>query len=193
MNKIKKIIAILNSPRFIFHIILFLFMKAKMRRDIINNSVACECDSLLLALLLLLTFDKTFRRLFYYRIGPLSYLISFLAPPCETFIIGSHTQIGEGFRPAHCYSTVVNAEKIGKDFMVYQCVTIGMNGGKCPSFGNDVVVFSNSVIIGDIFLGDHVRVGAGSVVSKSVPANCVVVGNPARIIKRDGVRCNEKL
>lgn len=193
MKKIKKIIAILNIPRFTFHIIFYLFMKDRLRMDIVNNSEAYECKNLLYALLILLTYDKTFRTLFYYRIGPVSHLISFLAPPCETFIIGSHAIIGEGFRPAHCYSTVVNAEKIGKNFMVYQCVTIGMNAGKCPSFGDDVVVFSNSVIMGGITLGNHVRVGAGSVVCKSVPANCVVVGNPAHIIKRDGVKCNERL
>ena len=42
---------------------------------------------------------------------------------------------------------------------------------------------ANVVIIGDIEIGDNVTIGAGSVVVKSVPSNCVIAGNPARIIK----------
>lgn len=42
---------------------------------------------------------------------------------------------------------------------------------------------ANICIIGDIRIGNNVTVGAGTVVVKDVPDNCVVVGNPARIIK----------
>ncbi len=45
----------------------------------------------------------------------------------------------------------------------------------------------------NITIGDNVTVGANSVVVKDVPPNCVVVGIPARIIKRDGVKVDEKL
>lgn len=38
-------------------------------------------------------------------------------------------------------------------------------------------------IIGDITIGDNVIVGAGSVVTKDVPSNCIVAGNPAKVIK----------
>jgi acetyltransferase-like isoleucine patch superfamily enzyme len=39
------------------------------------------------------------------------------------------------------------------------------------------------MIIGDINIGNNVVVGAGAVVVKDVPDNCIVAGNPARIIK----------
>ena len=37
---------------------------------------------------------------------------------------------------------------------------------------------------GGVVLSDNVVVGAGAVVVKDVPANCVVAGNPAKIIKQ---------
>lgn len=40
------------------------------------------------------------------------------------------------------------------------------------------------VLLGDIEVGDGAVVGANSVVTKSVPAGCVVAGVPARIVKR---------
>ena len=40
-----------------------------------------------------------------------------------------------------------------------------------------------SIIMPNITLGDQVVVAAGSVVTKDVPANCIVAGNPAKVIK----------
>lgn len=39
-------------------------------------------------------------------------------------------------------------------------------------------------MIGNVIIGNNVVVGAGTVVTKSIPDNCTVVGNPMRIIKR---------
>ena len=57
-----------------------------------------------------------------------------------------------------------------------------------PWLGNNVKVGANVVVIGDVHVGNNVYIGAGAVVTKDIPDNCVVVGNPARIIKKDGVR-----
>ena len=40
-------------------------------------------------------------------------------------------------------------------------------------------------MLGDIVIGDNVKIGANSVVLKDVPDNCTVVGVPAKIIKRN--------
>jgi serine acetyltransferase len=53
-----------------------------------------------------------------------------------------------------------------------------------PTIGDNVSLGANVVIIGDIVIGDNVIVGAGSVVTKSVPNNSVVVGNPARLLRQ---------
>lgn len=51
--------------------------------------------------------------------------------------------------------------------------------GKCCFVG------ARSVILPGITVGDHSIVGAGSVVTKDVPPNCIVAGNPAAIIRRN--------
>lgn len=49
--------------------------------------------------------------------------------------------------------------------------------------GKRVFIGMNSIIMPGVTIGDEVIVGAGSIVTKSVPSNCIVAGNPARIIK----------
>ena len=58
---------------------------------------------------------------------------------------------------------------------------------------DNVSINANSVVIGKITIGDNVVVGAGSVVTKSVPDNCVVVGNPAFILKENGITVKRPL
>lgn len=48
--------------------------------------------------------------------------------------------------------------------------------------GSDVFIGLNTVIMPGVAIGDRVIVGAGSVVTKSVPSGAIVAGNPARII-----------
>ncbi|WP_157200553.1 glycosyltransferase [Methylomonas lenta] len=49
--------------------------------------------------------------------------------------------------------------------------------------GNYCLIGARAIILPGINIGDHVVVGAGSVVTKNVPANSLVAGNPARIIR----------
>lgn len=75
----------------------------------------------------------------------------------------------------------------------FKIARLGNQKGKCPVIGDNVTVFANCSVVGGIIIGDNVKIGCGSVVCKSVPDNCVVVGNPARIVQRNGKKCNEKL
>lgn len=52
------------------------------------------------------------------------------------------------------------------------------------TIGNNVWIGGSATILPGVTIGDNVTVGAGSVVTKDVESNCVVAGNPARIIKR---------
>lgn len=85
----------------------------------------------------------------------------------------------------HGWGTVVNAQRIGKDFRVGQNVFIGSRNSKKSVIGDNVSVWAHAIV-----LGDNSQVGAGAVVIKSVPANSVVVPAKSFIIKKNGVRVN---
>lgn len=75
-------------------------------------------------------------------------------------------------------------------------VTIGSDGRKHntkPTIGNNVTIYTGAVVVGEITIGDNVKIAANTVVIKSVPSNCTVAGNPAYIVKRDGQKVYEKL
>ena len=56
---------------------------------------------------------------------------------------------------------------------------------KTTLVGNNVRIGSNATIM-PVTIGDNSIIGAGAVVTKDVPENSVVVGNPAKIIKKRG-------
>jgi serine O-acetyltransferase len=140
-----------------------------------------------------------FRNVFYYRIAKerrlrikvLLELAKLFYKPIETLYIMTPS-IGPGFFVQHGFSTVIAARSIGENFWVNQQVTIGFSSiDDCPTIGNNVAVKAGAIVIGAISIGDNSVVGAGAVVVKDVPPNCTVVGVPAYIVKRDGVKTKE--
>jgi serine O-acetyltransferase len=75
---------------------------------------------------------------------------------------------------------------VGDDCLLYKGVVLGGTSlerkVRHPQIGNGVVVGSNACILGAIRVGDHARVGSGSVVVRDVPADATVVGVPGRVI-----------
>ena len=84
---------------------------------------------------------------------------------------------------------------VGDDVTIYQGVTLGGTGkdqGKRhPTIGNDVMIASGAKILGPFKIGDHSKIGAGSVVLKEVPDHCTVVGVPGRIVKQNYKKVDE--
>lgn len=77
--------------------------------------------------------------------------------------------------------------EVGDDVLLYQGVTLGGTGNergkRHPTIGNRVVIGTGAAVLGNIKLGDDVKIGAGSVVVHSVPEGCTVVGIPARVVR----------
>ena len=49
--------------------------------------------------------------------------------------------------------------------------------------GNNVWFGGNVVVLPGVKIGDNSVIGAGSVVTRDIPSNCVAVGNPCRVVK----------
>ncbi|MCX6953071.1 MAG: acyltransferase [Verrucomicrobia bacterium] len=86
--------------------------------------------------------------------------------------IGAHTAIGAGFRLSaqeHNLDEIEIATKAGRG--------TGIDIGRHCWFGNDVKVLDG------VRIGDHCVVGAGAVVTRSLPRGAVAAGVPARVIR----------
>jgi serine O-acetyltransferase len=101
--------------------------------------------------------------------------------------------IGTGFFIDHGMGVVIGeTAEIGDYVTLFQGVTLGgtgkERGKRHPTLGNHVVVGAGAKILGGITIGDNVKIGANSVVLKSVAANSTVIGVPGRVIKSQGER-----
>jgi len=99
-------------------------------------------------------------------------------------------RIGRRFFIDHGMGVVIGeTSEIGDDVLVYQGVTLGGTGkdtGKRhPTIGDGVVIGTGATILGNIHIGNHVKIGAGSVVVHPVPDHSTVVGVPGRVVGDD--------
>ena len=97
--------------------------------------------------------------------------------------IQRNTQIGYGLYISHGGPLIINPTTIiGNNVNLSQFTTIGSNHGKAATIGDNVYIGPNVCIIEDIRIGNNVTIGAGSIVTKSIPDNATAVGNYARVI-----------
>lgn len=104
--------------------------------------------------------------------------------------MGTNTDVSAVFesRPVlpHGLNGIIVSQyaKIGKNCTIYHQVTIGSKDDKyAPLIGDNVIIYPHAIIVGGIRVGNNAVIGAGAVVTKDVPENAVVAGNPAKIIK----------
>tara|TARA_Y100001933_G_scaffold180077_1_gene178574 strand:+ start:84 stop:824 length:741 start_codon:yes stop_codon:yes gene_type:complete len=84
--------------------------------------------------------------------------------------------------------------EIGDNCLLYQGVTLGgtgkSHGKRHPTLKKNVVIGAGAKILGSITVGANTRIGAGSVVVRSVASNSTVVGVPGRVVHQSGVKIN---
>ncbi|MBE9481798.1 MAG: acyltransferase [Bacteroidetes bacterium] len=99
-----------------------------------------------------------------------------------------------GYMPG-CYIQAINGIEIGKNLRTGPGIKIISSNHDINNFdkhttnkpikiGDNCWIGANAIILPGVELRDHVIVGAGSVVTKSFPSNCVIGGVPAKIIKK---------
>jgi acetyltransferase-like isoleucine patch superfamily enzyme len=93
----------------------------------------------------------------------------------DTITIGRNTDIGSG------------CKIIDNDFHPIDPVARKNNAPQIPHkpviIGNNVFIGMNSIILKGTVIGDNCVIGAGSVVHGKFEDNCIIAGNPARVVK----------
>jgi serine O-acetyltransferase len=102
-------------------------------------------------------------------------------------------EIGRRFFIDHGMGVVIGETAVvGDDVTLYQGVTLGgtgkEHGKRHPTIGDNVVIGTGARVLGNIRVGENCRIGANSVVLRSVPDNSTVVGVPGHIVLRNGKR-----
>jgi serine O-acetyltransferase len=104
--------------------------------------------------------------------------------------------IGEGLFIDHGTGIVIGeTTELGQNVTLFQGVTLGgtgkEKGKRHPTIGNHVVVGSGAKVLGSLRVGDHAKIGAGSVVLKDVPPHSTVVGIPGTVVCRYGKKVTD--
>lgn len=108
-------------------------------------------------------------------------------------------RIGRGFFIDHGTGVVIGeTAEVGDFCVLFHGVTLGGTGHhqekRHPTIGNNVLIGANATLLGPIQVGDNSKIGATTVIiNRDVPPNCTVVGDPGRIVKRNGRHTNEPL
>lgn len=94
----------------------------------------------------------------------------------KNITIGNHVQIGAN-------SLIMDSDAHYIDFKKRRESASDIGYSKDIIISNDVLIGANSIVLKGVTIGERSVIGAGSVVTKSIPADCIAAGNPCRVIR----------
>ena len=164
-----------------------------IRRDI---EAAFERDAACKHYLMPLIYFKGFQALQLYRVSHwlwknqrFSLALFMQNNISQYFTVDIHpaARLGSGIMIDHATGLVIGETAVvGDDVSILHSVTLGgsgcQKGDRHPKIGNGVLLAAGAKVLGNISVGEGVKVGAGSLVLESVPAHVTVAGVPAKIV-----------
>lgn len=164
-----------------------------IRRDI---EAAYERDAACQYYLMPLIYFKGFQALQLYRVAHwlwqkerFALALFFQNSISERFTVDIHpaAKMGSGIMIDHATGLVIGETAVvGDDVSILHSVTLGgsgcQQGDRHPKIGHGVLLAAGAKVLGNITVGDGVKVGAGSLVLESVPDHVTVAGVPAKIV-----------
>lgn len=176
----------MNIIRCTPHIIVFNLHKNKhvICEDIKRGLKLLNQDyGMLSGLVYLLSFERAFRNLFYYRVQPFDIFLNIICPRLYALRIDA-CSIGPGLAISHGFASTIGAKSIGRNCTIFQQVTLGAAGRMgFPTILDNVTIFAGAVIIGNVTIGNNVVIGANATVYKNVPDNCTVLPGTSKIMQ----------
>lgn len=116
-----------------------------------------------------------------HRLSPLEMVFNKLNTMFCNCIIGRGADFGPGFVLVHATGVAINGRvRGGANVTIYHQVTLGGDGTRVPTLGDDVMIGAGAKVINAIRLEDGARVAPNSVVIARVSAGVTVMGVPAR-------------
>ena len=97
---------------------------------------------------------------------------------CNKIVIGDNSGIGPGVHIYTVFHSTKALERTSENSTFWKSQTAPV------IIGNNVWIGGGCIILPGVTIGDNTTIGAGSVVTKSIPANVLAVGNPCRILKQ---------
>lgn len=124
-----------------------------------------------------------------WSVGRIGMAMFFQSRISRTFDVDIHpaARMGRGIHIDHATGVVIGETAVVEDDVsLFHNVTLGgtgkEKGDRHPKIRRGVLLSMGVKVLGNIEVGEYSRIGAGSVVLKSIPAHCTAVGVPAKVV-----------